>query len=189
MSWVAHALTSAPSQLYHANIFYPHRYALAFSEANLGAGVIGMPAWLLTGNPYTTHNVALLAAFVMACCGAYYLCRHLTGSRHAAAVAGVLFGFCPFIFARTAHIQLLFIGTLPFCLLAFHRLVERPTVVTCGHARRAAVDDRPHLRVLRHLCRPDGRSRHDASSRGPEGFGDRATTGSASPSPASPASA
>ena len=129
VSWVAHALTSAPSQLYHANIFYPHRYALAFSEANLGAGVIGMPAWLLTGNPYTTHNVAFLAAFVMACCGAYYLCRHLTGSRHAAAVAGVLFGFCPFIFARTAHIQLLFIGTLPFCLLAFHRLVEQPTVV------------------------------------------------------------
>jgi hypothetical protein len=128
VSWVAHALTSAPSQLYHANIFYPHRYALAFSEANIGAGLIGLPAWILTANPYTTHNVALLGAFVMACCGAYYLCRYLTGSRHAAAVAGVLFGFCPFIFARTAHIQLLFIGTLPFCLLAFHRLVDRPTV-------------------------------------------------------------
>ena len=50
-------------------------------------------------------------------------------------MAGILFGFCPYIFARTAHIQLLFIGGLPFCLLAFHRLVDRQTVarsVTLG---------------------------------------------------------
>ena len=40
----------------------------------------------------------------------------------------MLFAFCPFIFARTAHIQLLFTGGMPFCLLAFHRLVDRPTV-------------------------------------------------------------
>jgi hypothetical protein len=135
VSWVAHALTSDPRALFHANIFYPHPYALAFSEANLGAGVIAAPAWVLTRNPYTTHNVAFLAAFVMALTGAYYLTRYLSGSRHAAVVAALLFGFCPFIFARTAHIQLLFIGTLPFCMLAFHRLVDRPTVsraVTLG---------------------------------------------------------
>lgn len=129
VSWVAHALTTAPTSLYHANIFFPHRYTLAFSEANIGAGVLGLPVWLLTANPYATHNVALLAAFVMAFCGAYYLCRYLSGSRHAAALSAVLFAFCPFIFARTAHIQLLFIGTLPFCLLAFHRLVDQPTVL------------------------------------------------------------
>jgi hypothetical protein len=40
----------------------------------------------------------------------------------------VLFAFCPFIFARTAHVQLLFIGGLPWCMWAFHRLVDRPTV-------------------------------------------------------------
>ena len=128
VSWVAHALTTAPASLYHANIFFPHSYTLAFSEANIGAGVLGLPAWLLTQNPYATHNVAFLAAFVMAFCGAYYLCRYLTASRHAAVLGGILFAFCPFIFARTAHIQLLFIGTLPFCLLAFHRLADQPTV-------------------------------------------------------------
>jgi hypothetical protein len=128
VSWVAHKLTSDPLRVFHANIFYPHKYALAFSEANLGAGAIGAPVWVATRNPYATHNVAFLASYVLALAGGYYLTRHLTGSRHAAAVAGVLFGFCPFIFARTAHVQLLFIGTLPFCLLAFHRLVEAPTV-------------------------------------------------------------
>jgi hypothetical protein len=128
VSWVAHALTTDPANLYHANIFYPHRYALAFSEANLGAGLIGAPAWMITKNPYVTHNVAFFVAFLLAFAGAYYLTRYLVADRAAAFVAAILFAFCPFMFARTAHIQLLFIGMIPFCMLAFHRLVDRPTV-------------------------------------------------------------
>ena len=135
VSWVAHALTTDPLRVYHANIFHPHRNTLAFSEANLGAGVLGAPVWAATKNPYTTHNVVFLTTFVISFCGAYYLTRYLTHSRHAAAVAALMFAFCPFMFARTAHIQLLFIGCLPFCMLAFHRLVDHPTVsrsVTLG---------------------------------------------------------
>jgi hypothetical protein len=129
VSWVAHALTSHPAGVYQANIFYPQRNALAFSEANLVAGAIGAPVWAATGNPYATHNAAALASFVLAFAGAYYLVRHLTGSRGGALVAAVLYAFSPFVFARTAHIQLLFTGGIPFCLLAFHRLADRPTVV------------------------------------------------------------
>ena len=51
VAWVAHALVIDPLHLYDANIFYPHRRALAFSEANIVAGVSRCPAWLLTGNP------------------------------------------------------------------------------------------------------------------------------------------
>src|SRR5262245_25398161 len=94
VSWVAHSLTTRPLEVFHANIFYPQRYALAFSEANLGAGLIGAPIWAITKNPYATHNVALLTAFVTAAAGAYYLARYLTGHKGAAAVAGILFGFC-----------------------------------------------------------------------------------------------
>lgn len=135
VSWVAHALSAHPFSVYDANIFHPHRAALAFSEANFGAGVIGLPVWLATHNPYATHNTAFLAAFVIAFAGAYYLARYITGSRPASVLAGVLFAFCPYIFARTAHIQLMFIGLLPFAMLAFHRLVDAPSVarsVTLG---------------------------------------------------------
>ena len=48
VSWVAHALTTHPFAVFDANIFYPHRNALAFSEANIGAGVIATPAYWLT---------------------------------------------------------------------------------------------------------------------------------------------
>ena len=128
VSWVAHALTTDPAQLFRANIFYPHQDALAYSEANIAAGVVSVPVWLLTKNPYATHNFVLLVSFVVSFAGAYYLCRYLTGSRQAAMVAGVLFAFCPFVFVRFAHIQLLLVGGLPFCMLAFHRLVDRTTV-------------------------------------------------------------
>lgn len=128
VAWVAHALTSNPASVYEANIFYPQRNALAFSEANLVAGAIGAPVWAVTHNPYTTHNAAVLCAFVIAFSGVYYLARYLTGSRQGAILAAVLYAFSPFTFARTAHIQLLFTGGIPFCLLAFHRLADRPTV-------------------------------------------------------------
>ncbi len=128
VSWVAHALTTDPRTMFDANIFYPHRYTLAFSEANLGAGILAAPVWAATKNPYTSHNVVFLLSFVIAFSGAYYLTRFLTGSQPAALVAAVLFAFCPYIFARTAHVQLLFTGGLPWCMLAFHQLVEAPSV-------------------------------------------------------------
>jgi hypothetical protein len=128
VAWVADALIVHPRRLFDANIFYPAENTLAFSEANIGAGLLALPAWGLTGNPYLAHNTAVVAAFLAAVAGGYYLVRYLSGSREAAAIAGVLFGFCPYIFARTAHIQLLMTGGLPFAMLAFHRLVDRPSV-------------------------------------------------------------
>ena len=47
-----------------------------------------MPAWALTGNPFLTHNIVVVVAFVLAVAGAYYLVRYLIGQPEAAAVAG-----------------------------------------------------------------------------------------------------
>ncbi len=128
VTWVAHALTSNPLAVFDANIFYPHRDALAFSEGNLVGGAMGVPAWLLTGNAYATHNFVFILSFVVSLVATFYLVRHLTGNWRAAAVAAVLFAFCPFAFARQAHSQLLLVGFLPWSLLAFHRFVDRVSV-------------------------------------------------------------
>jgi hypothetical protein len=129
VSWVAHALTTDPSQLFRANIFYPHTNALAFSEGNIVEGVIGAPVWLLTKNPYTTHNFIFLVAFAQSFIATYYLVRRLTGDRRAAILAGIMFAYCPFAFARQAHVQLLMIGFLPWCMLAWHRFLDRVSMV------------------------------------------------------------
>jgi hypothetical protein len=128
VSWVAHALTTDPWQLFRANIFYPHPKALAFSEGNIVEGVIGAPIWLLTRNPYTTHNFVFLFAFAQSFVATYYLVRRLTGDRRAAVIAGIMYAYCPFAFARQAHIQLLMVGFLPWVMLAWHRFLDRVSI-------------------------------------------------------------
>jgi hypothetical protein len=127
VAWVAHALTTDPAGVYDANIFHPHRHALAYSEANLGAGTIAIPAWLATRNPLAAHNSVVFVAFSASVVFMWMLARRLTGDDGAAATSAVLFAFCPYVFAHTAHIQLLMIAGIPLCMLMFHRLVDEPS--------------------------------------------------------------
>ncbi len=128
VSWVAHALTTAPSTLFDANIFYPHDNSLAFSEANLVAGVLAIPAWLLTGgNPYAAYNSVVLMAFPLAALAMFGLARTLGASRFGSAVAAIIYGYSPFMFAHIAHIQLLMTFGPALSLLMLHRFVAMPT--------------------------------------------------------------
>jgi 4-amino-4-deoxy-L-arabinose transferase-like glycosyltransferase len=128
VAWVAHALVSNPLGLFDANIFYPHPQTLAYSEANIVAGIVAIPAWLVTGNGYAALNFAVLIAFATSALCMWLLARRLTGESAIAAVAAILFAFCPYVFAHTAHIQLLFCGGIPLSLLALHRVVDAPSV-------------------------------------------------------------
>jgi hypothetical protein len=127
VSWVARTLVVDPRHVFDANIFYPHRDTLAYSENNLGAGAFAIPVYWATRNPYAAHNFALLLAFLLSAIGMYYLVRHLTSDRRGAAVAAICFAFCPHVFAHFSHIQLLMTAGLPFSMLAFHRMVDQPT--------------------------------------------------------------
>jgi hypothetical protein len=128
IAWVADALTHDPGGLFDANIFYPHRRTLAYSEANITAGVLAIPVWLATRNPFSAYNVVVLFTFWSSIVVTWMLARHLTGDAGAAAVAALLFAFCPYVIAHSAHIQLLMVAGLPLCALSMHRLVDAPSV-------------------------------------------------------------
>jgi hypothetical protein len=127
VSWVARTIVVDPAHVFDANIFYPHRGTLAYSESNLGAGILASPVYWATRNPYAAHNFVVLLAFVLSAIGTYYLVRYLTGDRRGAAVSAVCFACCPFVFAHLPHIQLQLTAGLPFTMLAFHRLADRPS--------------------------------------------------------------
>ncbi len=127
VAWVAHALTTDPVHVYDANIFYPHKGTLAYSEPNLLAGALAIPAWLATGNALAAWNWTTLCAFALAAICAYALARRLTGSPGGAAVAGLIYAFCPFAFSHIPHIQLLMTFGPPLALLAMHRFVDAPS--------------------------------------------------------------
>jgi hypothetical protein len=125
VAWVARTLVVDPLHVFDANIFYPHRGTLAYSENNLGAGIIAIPVYWTTRNPFAAHNFAVLVAFVLAATGTYYLARHLSADRAAAALSAIAFAFTPFVFAHSAHIQLLMTAGIPFTMWMFHRLTAR----------------------------------------------------------------
>jgi hypothetical protein len=127
VAWVARALGSDPLGVFDANIFHPQRRTLAYSEANLGAGLLAAPVYWVTGNPVAAFNSALLLSFVLGGVSVYCLVRYLAHDRRAAFVAGTCFAFCPYLFGHIPHIQLLMTAGLPLALLAFHRVADVPT--------------------------------------------------------------
>jgi hypothetical protein len=128
VAWVAHALTTSPSRLYDANIFYPADNALAFSEANLVAGVLAVPTWLITGgNPYAAYNSVVLMAFAMAALATYFLARTVGASRFGASIAALVYGYSPYMLAHIPHIQLLMTFGPALSLAMMHRFVSTPT--------------------------------------------------------------
>ena len=125
VAWVAHALLSS-DRVFDANIFHPHRGTLAYSEANLVAGIMAVPVYAVTRQPVAAHNSVVYAAFVLSFVAMWALVRRLTGNAMTALVPATAFTFAPFIAARTAHIQLLMVFVFPVTMLAWHRFVERP---------------------------------------------------------------
>ena len=126
-TWVARALVTDPVHVYDANIFFPHRSTLAFSEPALLAGVLGLPAFVMTGSPYATHNLAVLGFFLLSFLTAYGLGRYLTGGTLPAVALGISYAFSPYMFARTAQLPMMATFGLPLALLALHRFVDAPS--------------------------------------------------------------
>lgn len=128
IAWVAHALITDPSHLYDANIFFPHRSTLAYSEANLLEGALAVPVYWATKNPWLSVNVVCLFAFASAFVCTYCLLLYLWRDRVAAAAGGIMYACCPYVFSHLSHIQLLMTGGIPLSLLTLHRVADNPTL-------------------------------------------------------------
>ena len=83
LAWDIHKITSGVGGYWDANIFYPNRYSLAYSENLTGIAVPALPVFLITGNILFTHNLMFLLAFILSGYGAYLLVKYLTGNRMA----------------------------------------------------------------------------------------------------------
>ena len=126
LSWVAHQLVHQPTALFDANIFYPARHTLAYSDAMLLVGLAGAPFLWAGVPPAVVHNGLLIAALASSAWASAVLAHRLTGDRFAAVLAGVIVGFAPYRFAHIAHLELQWLMWMPLALLALHALVERP---------------------------------------------------------------
>jgi hypothetical protein len=124
LSWDLHQLGNDPLHLFDANIFFPEKAALAYSENLLVAAFMVAPLRLLSDNPIFLLNVALLAALTTSGLAVFVLARYLTGSTWAALMGGVLFAFAPYRWAHVPHLQLQLAFALPLSFYFVHRLFD-----------------------------------------------------------------
>jgi hypothetical protein len=126
MAWVNGQLTAGTFEgFWTANIFFPERTTLAFSEHFSAQSVMVWPVYAITGNPILSYNIAFLLTFVLTGLGTFLLTRALTGSVAAASLAAFIAAFNEYrLVYEVAHLHTLSIHFLPFALYALHRYFE-----------------------------------------------------------------
>ena len=140
LGWVYHQLQGASGALFDANIFYPARHTLAYSDSMLVPAFTAMPFFAAGVHPVVTYNIVLLLSFVASAFALYLLVERLTGSAASAFVAALIFEFYPYRFEHYAHLELLATYFMPLSLLALHNFLSsgrtRDAVIAATRAKR-----------------------------------------------------
>jgi hypothetical protein len=128
LGWIAHALATAPARIFDANIFYPARATLAYSDATMLQGVLGAPLFWTGVSPVLIYNVMLFVGFAASGMAMFVLMKHLSDSTEAALVAAAIFTVLPYRTEHFMHLEMQWTVFVPLALWAMHRAIERQSV-------------------------------------------------------------
>jgi hypothetical protein len=126
MAWVSHQVVTNPLHLFDANIFFPERYTLAYSDHLFVQSMMGAPLLWAGASPVLVHNLVLMAGFALTGWTTCLVLRWWTGSLLAGIVSGTLVAFNAFSLTRLPQIQDLHLEFFPLALFALDRLLSRP---------------------------------------------------------------
>jgi hypothetical protein len=124
VAWDGHALLHQPLDAFQANVFWPLRNSLAFSDALLGYA----PAGAIGSGPHAAivrYDLLFLFAYALAALGAYLLARELGAGRLGGAVAGAAFAYSPWRLEQDGHLHVLSSGGIPLALFLLVRGYRR----------------------------------------------------------------
>lgn len=105
LNWDIHSLTSGLTGLvnfYNANIFYPDKNTLAFSDLQLPLATIALPFVLITREPLVAYNINFLLGFILTAFSVYLL----AGSGRVGLISGLVFTFSTIHLNYMTHLQL-----------------------------------------------------------------------------------
>jgi len=135
--WDYHQTFTDPLHLFNANVFYPFKYTLAFSEHSYGLALLLFPLFAIGLKPLTVHAIALFFAFPLTGYAAFRLGRTLTGSTAVGWVTGIVFAFVPYRFNQMSQVIYAFSPWIPLlfeALVLFVRERSRKRAVWLGCA-------------------------------------------------------
>ncbi|MEE8146863.1 MAG: hypothetical protein V3T24_04610 [Longimicrobiales bacterium] len=127
VSWVAHQLPRDPTRLFDANIYYPERRVLAFSEPLIPPGACAIVPRALGASAVLTYNLLLMAGFFLTALAGHAVATRLSGDHLAGLLAGSLVAFGPHTLPRLPHLQAQWLITLPLSLLALDAVIRKRT--------------------------------------------------------------
>src|SRR5262249_37753662 len=128
LHWDYHQTFHDPARLFDANIFYPARYALAFSENLYGASLFGFALYAAGVSTLAAYNVLFLLGMFLSAMGAWLVARELTGDPVCSLLAGIVFAFVPWRIAQIPHVQFQWGAFLPLMLLFLLRFLDHGRV-------------------------------------------------------------
>ena len=123
MAWVAHQIVVNPLHLFDANIFYPDRYTLAYSDHLILQSLMGAPLAWIGGSPVLVHNLVLMAGFALTGWATALVVAAWTGNRTAGVLSGSLLAFNSFTLTRLAQMQDLHLEFFAPALFALDRFI------------------------------------------------------------------
>jgi hypothetical protein len=124
VAWDGHALAHQPLHFFQANVFWPLKNSLAFSDALVGYA----PAGLIGSGPHAAvvrYDLLFLFAYALAFFGAYLLSRELGAGRAGGFVAGAAFAYAPWRLEQDGHLHVISSGGIPLALFLLLRGYRR----------------------------------------------------------------
>lgn len=124
LDWVPWAILHGHSPFSSNFINYPGGVNLLTNAGVVGLGVLFSPITLLAG-PVASFNAVETLSMAASAIGAYFLVLRYVRWRPAAFVAGLVYGFSPFMRAEIGHVMLTFAVLPPLIALVVDELVVR----------------------------------------------------------------
>jgi hypothetical protein len=128
MNWVGKHLFSW-STLWRGQVFQPNDLVLAYSDIVLPQSLV-FRLFDTVVSDAAAFNLTSWVAWILSLWLCFALLRRITGSVAGALVATVAWNFAACRLGHVWHFQLVTAGfVIPLCLLAYFRLIERPSIV------------------------------------------------------------
>ncbi len=126
LAWVPYAITHGHSPFFSTWMYAPKGVNLLANTSTPLLGLLLAPVTWLFG-PVTALNLALVVAPAASAGGGYFAARHWTASVPASFIAGLIFGFSPFVLSSLSFVELNLatLALLPLMLVVADEILVR----------------------------------------------------------------
>ncbi len=128
LKWGVHQIGLGLPDFWNANLFYPTRDALAFSDHFLGPAAQLFLFLKIVPSAVAGYNVLFLSSFVGSALAVCWMLRRSGLSWTAAVLGGWMYAFSSFRLSQISHLQILIAQWIPPTLWFWDRLLTRKTV-------------------------------------------------------------